>query len=319
MAIKAIKKCEMAKQVENTTDTLPLEKRSLKEDIPELLSKNKNPDKKEEIHLPPPKETSGFPFGKTSLYTGLSVIGLPIAALALAGIVIGGCKGFIGSVKFLGKLRKADYIKQLQKLRTNPKAFKPIEFRDTEKLSELKNLFERLGIKLKIKGTGEKDVDILREILYNFTHCYNAGKGKTVMPKKLILKNLSKEAGFHNNITRNITINRESKAEITDIVLHELGHRNDFRTFTRNPNLFENKELKEAVRKSLGDYATTNPDEFVAEMYSVLSQCHGLECAKLIVPENLIKLYRQLKGPSIPFIKEYSWYHYEKIRKLSKA
>lgn len=318
MALGAVEKADVIK-----TSLKPAEVSEVKqnkqnsENLSELLAGSKNVEPQKS---PAKEEKSGFPLGKTLLYGTLGLIAAPFLLIgALYGVL-----GVLNTVWFLKTIpllaRKITHLKNLKQLRINPKLFNHVSYTEPQNLQEAKKLAEKLGIKLKIKGSGENDLDILKEALYNLVRSHNAGKGKTVMPKELILKSFPEKLGLAGQATaisgKTIWLNRNMGSDISDVTLHELGHINDFRY---NRGLLKDAEFlanREDIKKALGDYAATNTDEFIAEMYSYMSQCWDLAQARRHMPEHLISLYRRLKGPAIPFSHEDSWQLYKRTKEI---
>ena len=88
------------------------------------------------------------------------------------------------------------------------------------------------------------------------------------------------------------------------VIIHELGHYlhsmniSEFdnllgRLSSRKTKLFKNNKEQQSVAAKISGYAKTNPREFVAECFSYM-------CAGNKLPEDVLKLYKHYKGPTIP-------------------
>ena len=107
-----------------------------------------------------------------------------------------------------------------------------------------------------------------------------------------------------NNIGSKIGFVKGAGKNAYDVLNHELGHYlhsmniSEFdnllgRLSSRKTKLFKNNKEQQSVAAKISGYAKTNPREFVAECFSYM-------CAGNKLPEDVFKLYKHYKGPTIP-------------------
>ena len=229
------------------------------------------------------------------------------AALGVASAIIlrKPIKMFLGNIakKCAIKTFKSSYISHLKNYRANRMNFHNVKPHLGKSLDDLQAWAKELGVKkISIKDfNGSKDIEKFQKVLESLTSAHNRSKGKLIMPRKITLLNIGTRVAANVTLSGDIMINKLYTGEqLADSVIHELGHINHHSRLLAKGDFNLDKPLNFAQQMSiqsfLGNYATTDSSEFVAEAFAAMLRGEKL-------PPEIMRLYARYKGPSVSFLK----------------
>ena len=205
--------------------------------------------------------------------------------------------------KCTAKTLKSSYVGHLKNYRSNRINFHNVKPHFCKSLNDLQTWAKELGIKkISIKDfNGLDDIEKFQKALESLTSAYNRSKGKLIMPRKITLLDMGARVDANVTLSGEIKINKlYSGKQLADSMLHELGHINHHSRLLAKGDFDLDKPLNYAqqmcIRPILGNYATTDSSEFVAEAFAAMMR------GKKLSPE-IMKLYAQYNGPSVHFLK----------------
>jgi len=280
---------------------------SKQENLSELLAGN-NSTAKNTQETSKPKEST-----INKILDGLTTFNVITGFVFLLALTPFGKRTVSNVISFL---IKRNGLKRLKKVRANMPNFKNVSFVQSKSPSELKKMAKRLGVKIKF-GSRLSEIDLIKynNILEILTAIHNRSKGRIKLPKIITMDNFGLGIKGYAGI-RGIKLNKMSFDSET--IFHEIGHVNHFERgriayldgllefekagikTSEIENFYKNPKLKQEITKNIGEYATTSPAEFVAEVFA-----HKMKGEP--VPPHLQQLYAKFKGtPRVPVIEGYS-------------
>lgn len=217
------------------------------------------------------------------------------------------------------KLYHARFKKRLAQGKYNSS---PIPFKKAETLEDAVKFGKTQGLYRRIKGLNpenQADLKLLNKINESLCTVHNRTGGRSIMPRKLYIKNTMKSSdgltGIASYTATNdiLTVSRTwDWKRFPKTIYHEMGHANhalntDIRKMMRIEEIIARSgknakitsrfkadaELQELIFKNMREYSMSSPAEFVADIFA-------LKIARdTKIHHKLEQAYEALNGPNI--------------------